>query len=512
MIETPLPRIAHWADVQQLIDMNALTPAEHQLIEAVKQGKWAEIGSAVPHSKTVSVTMRAPLLQYLIKGGCNEFDAAGTGVQVEGAWIVGKVDLNFASAVGSIALVNCHIEERPRMLQIKAPSLLFKGSTLAKGLNAQGADVVGDVVVEGTTVEGELCLSGANIGGQLICTKAQLLHGTGNALNVQGAKIDGDVFLRGANVEGGVLLSGAEVGGQLSFKDARLRNAHGYAVDMQRTVVKEGFYWQQVENVMGRVDLTSAHLADLADDAESWDKCDELCLVGLTYDVLHGSADVDQRLVWLEKGAVWDGEFHPQPYEQLAKVLRESGHRTEATSILFDKELARRKAIRGRWWEDRKPFRWFLQLCWDYMLQFTIGFGHRPQRSFYVLVVLVSVAWLFAHFAWKEGDFAPNVAVLLISEDWQALAQGPDAVPNPAMVWGDSDHAGKDYETFHSVAYAVDVVVPLVSLGQDAAWAPSTNRGPWGWHLWWLRWVLTVLGWIVTAIGAAAVTGVIRKD
>ena len=37
-------------------------------------------------------------------------------------------------------------------------------------------------------------------------------------------------------------------------------------------------------------------------------------------------------------------------------------------------------------------------------------------------------------------------------------------------------------------------------------------RKPWGWHLWWLKGVLSVMGWIVTALGAAAITGIIRRD
>ncbi len=95
-------------------------------------------------------------------------------------------------------------------------------------------------------------------------------------------------------------------------------------------------------------------------------------------------------------------------------------------------------------------------------------------------------------------------------------------IANPAKVWSDKYMlapdgtptltAGRDYETFNAVAYAVDLVVPIVSLGQEAAWAPSTTRGPWGWWLWGARWWLVALGWIVTAIGAAAVTGVIRRD
>jgi hypothetical protein len=30
--------------------------------------------------------------------------------------------------------------------------------------------------------------------------------------------------------------------------------------------------------------------------------------------------------------------------------------------------------------------------------------------------------------------------------------------------------------------------------------------------MWWLSWVFTIVGWIVTALGAAAITGVIRRD
>ena len=134
---------------------------------------------------------------------------------------------------------------------------------------------------------------------------------------------------------------------------------------------------------------------------------------------------------------------------------------------------------------------------------------------------LVFVGWVLAHNAWEGGDFAPTAAPVLMSDSWQALATDP-RIANPAKVWSDKYMqsadgtptltAGRDYETFNAVSYAVDLVVPIVSLGQEAAWAPSTTRGPWGWWLWGARWWLITLGWIVTAIGAAAVTGVIRRD
>ncbi len=100
--------------------------------------------------------------------------------------------------------------------------------------------------------------------------------------------------------------------------------------------------------------------------------------------------------------------------------------------------------------------------------------------------------------------------MILSTRDWQALAEGGSA--NPARDWAAGTGKGRDYETFSSFAYAVDVVIPIVAIGQEAAWTPSTNRGPWGATLWWLRWFLTISGWIVTAVGAAAITGIIRRE
>ncbi|MFV1593971.1 hypothetical protein VWZ88_15560 [Phaeobacter sp. JH20_36] len=55
-------------------------------------------------------------------------------------------------------------------------------------------------------------------------------------------------------------------------------------------------------------------------------------------------------------------------------------------------------------------------------------------------------------------------------------------------------------------------MVPIIDFGQTEAWAPSTTRGPAGVILWWARWAFTLAGWIVTALGAAALTGIIRRE
>jgi len=143
----------------------------------------------------------------------------------------------------------------------------------------------------------------------------------------------------------------------------------------------------------------------------------------------------------------------------------------------------------------------------DRVARWTIGYGYAPARSLWTLAGLIGIAWLLAHLAWDEGSFAPNSGPILLSDGWASV----QAADNPAEVWATDTALGGDWESFHALAYGFDVVVPLIEIGQTQAWAPSTERGPMGRMLWWARWVLTVLGWIVTALGAAAVTGIVQR-
>ena len=633
--------ITTWAQVVQLRDDDLLTPAELTLLDAAQSGAVAQIGRSVPNLKAPTVLIRAALLRYLILGGCKDFRTQPSGVTVNGAWIGGTLELSYTTARGPIDFFNCEFANQPQMQQLQTDGLALVKCSLKDGidaariqisgnltlngsridgkvslsgsvikghlsctharlrneggsaLKAQGMTVASSVLLEGTTATGLVSLLGAQIGGQLVAIGAAFHNPDGHALNCQSTQVRGDAFLREATTDGEVSFMGAAIHGVLDCSHATMRNPTGHALNAQRLVVREGFIWRRLNDVTGAVDLTSAHVGDLWDDPESWARCDRLYLSGFIYDVLHGSIKVADRLAWLKKGAVSRREFYPQPYEQLAKLLRDTGHRSDARAIMIAKEKEQRKASRARWrrevqWrtalldasrappktrpeaiaalEKRRPNdpnvarlamlhpvdqttlnvapltlehaqqqfraeqRWHnIRVFWrnlssviaDRVFGVVVGYGHKPERSFYMLLTLVLIGWFLADKSWKAGDFAPTAGPVLMSESWQALATD-ERIANPAKVWSDTYMlapdgtpvltAGRDYETFHALSYAVDLVVPLVSLGQEAAWAPSTTRGPWGQWLWWVRWWLIVLGWIVTAIGAAAVTGVIRRD
>jgi hypothetical protein len=420
-----------------------------------------------------------------------------------------------------------------------------------EALSAQGVEVGQDLFLRTVTATGTVDVNGAKIGGQLVCAGARLNGGKDaeggqvKTLNAQGVEVGQSLFLRTLTATGAVDVNGAKIGGQLACEGARLdggKDAEGGQVESlnaQRMTVAQGFLFRDVAQVTGCIDLTAAHVGDLVDDMKSWpDGPDYLILDGFTYDRTDGPTTFAEREAWLATGSLWQGNFYPQPYTQLASVLRQMGHAGEARKVLMERTGLQAKATRasrkvvpngdvsvgfhslwadilnaGHWIIDRIAFR-------------VAGYGHAPVRSLWCLMGLFLAATTLAHLVWDEGSFAPNSDVILASAGWAEVTaldchptKTEDCDKNPALTWSNTFTAsaetptqGADWDSFSSYGYAADLVVPFLNLGQTDAWAPSKDRGNWGWWLWWARWVLATLGWIVTGLGVAAVTGVMQRN
>lgn len=519
-------RINVWADWERATVETPATPAELSLITACTGGTrcWLNEGER-PDDDDPEHSIRADLLRYLVAGGCPDLIVDHNGVQVQGAWIQGVLDLDFLVARGQTSLVNCAFEKSVEALQSRLQLLNLTGSAMP-GLMLQGARIEGSCFLRrGFHSVGQVSLAGARIGGQLDAENGRFEAVNGIALNAQDARIEGAVYLRrGFDATGLVSLSGAQIGGRLSCRGARFANDDGFALTANGMRVSERLTWAGATVAEGAVDLSSTHVGDLVDTLESWPQgVDRLNLDGFTYTRISASfTDARRRLDWLARGTLWNGEFAPQPYGHLASVLRDMGHDAEAREVLVEQrrligvhERHRAMADGSAWTRAWVAVLWL----WDAMQHWTVGYGYKPFRSLAVLAGLFLIATVLAHRTWEAGDFAPNSGPVLISAGWVALASDPD-LRNPAQVWAGEGLSGaaaavapgRDWETFNRYAYAFDVVVPILPLGQTEAWAPSTSRGAWGWMLWWMRWVLSGLGWIVTALGAAAVTGIIRRE
>ena len=173
------------------------------------------------------------------------------------------------------------------------------------------------------------------------------------------------------------------------------------------------------------------------------------------------------------------------------------------------------------------------------LFRWVFGYGHLPA----LVLWFVGGLWLFSVLLYSgvflSGQMAPNSAVVLTSaewleavagacaavdwkmEGWNALAPvvdsaryiGDGTCQQPLHRWLDSAGAAPDYETFNARLYALDLFVPLDALGQENSWAPSKDRGWWGWFGYAMRMPIQMAGWIITAVGTAVVTGLIgRKE
>jgi hypothetical protein len=456
------------------------TEAEKALIAACREGRSCKLnGGTLPAEGATEPRVSAALIRLLALEGTSLQEK---GVWLEGAVITGQLDLSFARCRGRLVLDNCRFAEQPEMAQAEVAQLSLDGSHLP-GLFAQGAKVTGSMFLRGVTATGTVDVTGAQIGGQLVCTGATLDGGKGKALKGQSLRVEGQ------------------------------------------------FLFREVKSVTGRVDLSSAEVRDLVDDAESWRKCSDLLLDGFTYDRIGGNTSPKTfaaRKTWLEKGSRFQDEFRPQPYTQFARAMRAVGHVAEARKTLVERDrilfaeaekadrAALEQALRGDQAARADSGKIWLRMrgrrLWAGLTRRVVGYGHMPERALYWVLGFWLAGTVGYFIAYRAGLMVPNSDVIMVSAEWLEAVKADRLAPT-GLWTGDGVRASAHYETFFSLIYALDLFLPVVDLGQEKAWAVTTPV-LFGWG-WWLRvasFAYQIAGWGIISLGLAAVTGFVQRN
>jgi hypothetical protein len=407
------------------------------------------------------------------------------------------------NAKGAVWLVVADVSGN---LECEGASFKNPGGALDSGgaLNAGGVKVGGRVFLwRGFSAEGEVSLIGAGIGGDLVCDNGSFKNAGQNALSADRAKVGGGVFLRsGFNAEGEVSLSGANIGGDLDVTKAELGST---SINAERANVKGALYFREVARTSAEVGdghteicLRDASVGELVDDSDSWPDRGHLYLNGFVYDRI-GEAPTDawHRLNWLRKSMSF-GHYQPQPYQQLAKVLRGQGHEAESVAILVGMQDDRRRYIALPW------YAWL----WSWVLRLTILYGYRPLSALRWILGFVALGFVIFGLSYRAG--------FLVSSDKN--------VSKP----------------FCAAIYSFDTFVPVIDLGQKNSWLPSlTSKGratdswsgpvgrnlcdaaivdvfPRSWMpsptiLSFFRWGYIVFGWFFATMFVAGITGLVRR-
>ena len=397
----------------------------------------------------------------------------------------------------------------------------------SKALVADKVEVKGDVFLNGEfEAEGEVRLPGAVIGGDLVCSGGRFknpatdMHPNSTALVANGIEVKGDVYLRGGfEAEGEVCLVGAVIGGSLDCTKAQFINPatsvslrKAMALNLMNADVKRQLRlvhpirhgWPA--EVWGRVMLRHATVGQLIDSSEIWNpdgrEAVPVALDGFVYGDLGLAEDVIDtkfRKRWLESGKSFGNLFAPQPYTQLANVLSQAGHESDARQIYMARE-----------WErlNRVPMGW-VDWCLGWLIGLTVGFGYRSRRAAYCLLGI----WIFGCFVfwggWQLDRFNPSLPH--VYNAYYAEAQEDGSVQQKQR-WGppykkliEENGELKQYPKFSAIIYSIDTLLPIVNLHQEDYWMPVGGMRLYMWgHI--------AAGWFFTTMAVVGFTGLVRKE
>lgn len=440
---------------------------DKELREAILTGRLVDLrsgdataddpahGADWSHERTVPATLLAELLTS------TDGSRRPRALQLEGARIVGQLNLEATELSCPLLLLSCWFAEPVVLDQARAPAVRLLGCHLP-GMTAQQLTTRGNLQLSSATVTGEVNLSGAHIGGQLAfdgATLTNLTNPNGYALDAQWVTVDqGMVCTRGFAAIGEVRLVNAHIGGQLAFEGATLTNPNGRALHLQE--LRAGsLFLRDLTQPPELVVFTHAQVGALVDEPTSWPH--KAYLDGFVYEALSERTTVSarQRLDWLARDR---RRYRPQPYEQLAAVYRRAGRDQDVRTVAIAKQRARRRTLG------------LAEQVWSVLLDGLVGYGYRT--------------WLAG--IWLVGLWLVGTILFDVAHSMELLTAAK---------------AEQELQHFNALVYALDLLLPIVNLGQDGGWVP---------HRWAAvcSWLLTLAGWVLTTAVVAALTGLLKRD
>ncbi|MFE7565782.1 oxidoreductase [Streptomyces sp. NPDC057539] len=394
---------------------------------------------------------------------------------------------------GDLHLPRCRVERGIRLTDAQIGTDLLisqidvRPDRLGRAITADGMSVAQDLQADQIETYGEVSLRGAKIGVSLSLRGSRLRAAEERrALNAPQLTVERSLYMTGAWVStdtgdpgmtpphgvgsvatpllgtrlqrfecrGGVRLDDGRFGDAVDMDQARFYLAPTEELSLRRISTPElRFKCERVED--GRVVLSGAKIITLVDMSTSWPGPGGLAMGGFAYENLvpFGHFPLIRRLEWV---AAATPEYSPEPYERLAQVLRNSGEDADAREVLLAKQRRRRETL---------PL---AAKLWGYLQDWTVAYGYRPGRA---------ALWMAVLWGASTVAFARHA---------------------PPPIKGDGHPA------WNPALFALDLLIPVIDLGQDGHWLLEG-----GWQ--WAAAVLIMLGWILATTVAAGASRLLRR-
>ncbi|MFF3377548.1 membrane-associated oxidoreductase [Streptomyces sp. NPDC002680] len=487
------------------MEISELTAAEVRVWQAFRTGEPVDFREAGGDNAADGAdwgperSVRASVLRFLLLNNPH-VEGEIPRLRLSGARITGQLNLMYAVVDHPLHLRYCHFDESPDFYGTRLRQLNLRGSVLpavnlastridgplrmtdcrVRGpVRLAGAEIAGALFMDGAEVttsdpsvpvlqlhqcvfgdgfaapglrvRGEVLLDGATVGGSVNLEGAELSNPGGHALRAQSLEVRADVRARGLRAEGGVDLRGARIPGRLDLMRSRLSNPDGIALRASSCVIGELWLFRS-EPLDGILHLRRSRIDVLGFEPEVVPG--EVLFNNLTYTSLTPHEPADHRLPLLEREG--DG-YVPHAYEQLAASYRHVGDEGAARRVQLAK-LRRHRATLP--WLGR---------VWGHLQDLTVGYGFRPLRA---------AVWLLSLLAVGSIAYAAHH-------------------PRPLKA--------SEAPEFNPVFFTLDLLLPVISFGQEGAFAPEGGYQ-------YLSYVLILTGWILATTVIAGVSRSVTRQ
>ena len=385
---------------------------------------------------------------------------------------------------------------------------------LGVALSADRIVAAGGVFLRnGFEATGGVRLSGAKLGENLDCNGATFRAETGSngrqgySLTASGMEATGSVLLRGSVFTGPVVITSARIEMNLVLSGAHDGEYAGIKLDLRGSRVGGVLQLPSPKHSGGGLHLSGAHVGVIDGSPQALATPERVWLNRLSYDGLVDESlnvSVEDWLAFLAKQH-WPGnllEFYPQPFEQLAEVLRATGQGEDARVVLIEKDRRQREVRLAR---SALEVRGWLQLR-DWILWHTVRHGRQPLRAVLWLGVFWAIGMVVFFSASDAGAIKPNNAFMLRQSEWTECAP----LEGRARLTCFEGRAAS-YPEFNALIYSADTLLPIVSLEMQEYWIPDDSQGV-GWFARGYLWVHIAVGWALSLLAVAGFSGLVKSD
>ncbi|GAB2833102.1 membrane-associated oxidoreductase [Actinocorallia aurea] len=472
-----------------------LSETERRVWKAFPAGRVVDLRGGAGPARTV----RAQVLKALL---LTEPEPSGevSALRLVGARITGRLDLSHAVVRHPVRLAQCHFEQALclygadvrqfnlresvmpeldaatvqvggvlrlsgcRILRVRLGGARLAGAVFLDGarigveretwgarvLQLDHASVGGSVIATDAEIHGETRLTGLVVAGTVHLSRSRLCDPGGTALNAETVTVGSRLSAGGMQAEGMTDLRGLRGAVLVDLRGAALRHPEGTCLRASSWTVEE-LLLDEETSITGELVLRRSRIGVIHAPPEVWP--DVVRLDGLSYTALNPRSAVAAWLGVLGRDA--DGQV-PSSYEQLSAAYARAGDDVAARTVRLARERRRRSSLV-----------WYARM-WGHLQDATVGYGYRPARA---------AIWL--------------AALLAIGTTVYGLRHPAPLKPGEAPE-------------FSPFFYTLDLLLPVVGLGQEAAFRPVSGYQT-------LAHLLILAGWVLATTIVAALTRTLTR-